>query len=332
MSNKVTFSDLVGRIAEETGASKRVIHDLLKETAVVAKEGLVRDGRLSIAGVGIFKLKWRDARQGINPQTGEPIEIPAQNQVHFRPEAALRTFINRKYQHIKPEIIRNDIKPAPSLLKSTYLFLWRKRSALGWAAALLALLLLMLVGMFSFFQPSYQRALPVGETRQPEAIPRYRIPVEELTEEKKQIQTVAQPDLSPPSAGKPGGVHNVRQGDSFWTIAKVFYADPYLWPNIFRVNVEVVDNPDALEVSTTIHVPPLEGTVGGLSQKDIMNIIDGYMQVYLAYRRLNKTNAPYYLWVAKQYNVQEVLDRYEDRIYASDRDFILRIKGSARIK
>jgi len=329
MSSKVTFSDLVGRIAEETGASKRVIHDLLKETAVVAQEGLLRDGRLSIAGVGIFKLKWRDARPGINPQTGEPMEIPGQNRVHFKPEAALRTFINRKYEHIKPEIIRNDSKPA---LKSKDSFFWRRRSALGWTAALLAFLLLMLVGVFSLFQQSYQRAPPVGEVAQPEATPRYRIPVEELTEKKEQIQPIPQPDLSPPSAGKPGGVHNIRQGDSFWTIAKAFYADPYLWPNIFRVNVEVVDNPDALEVSTTIHVPPLEGTVGRLSQKDIMNIIDGYMQAYLAYRRLNKTNAPYYLWVAKQYNVPEVLDRYKDKIHASDRDFILRIKGSARIK
>lgn len=332
MSNKVTFSDLVGRIAEETGASRRVIHDLLKETAVVAHEGLLRDGRLSVAGVGIFKLKWRDAQRGINPQTGEPIEIPGQNRVHFKPEAALRRFINRKYERIKPEIIRNDIKPAPSKLKPRRLFFWRKRSALAWTAALLAFLLLMLVGMFSLFQRSYQRASPVGEMAQPEATPRYKIPAEELTEKKEQIQPVPQPDLIPPSAGKPNGVHNIRQGDSFWTIAKVFYADPYLWPNIFRVNVEVVDNPDALEVSTTILVPPLEGTVGSLTQRDIINIIDGYMQAYLAYRRLNKTNAPYYLWVAKQYNVPEVLDRYEDKIYASDRDFVLRIKGSARIK
>ncbi len=332
MSNKITFSDLVGRIAEETGTSKRLIHDLLKETAAVANEGLLRDGRVSITGLGIFKLRWRDARQGINPQTGEPIEIPAQNRVYFKSEAALRRFINRSYQHMKPEIIRYDIKPAPSIPKSKGLFFWRKRSTLGWTAGLLALFLLMLVGMFSLFRPSYEPAPPVEETTQPEPPRTYGIPIEELTEKRKQIQPVPKPDLSPASVGKPGAVHNVQHGDSFWTIAKVFYADPYLWPNIFRVNVEVVENPDVLEVNTTIHVPPLEGTVGSLSKKDIMNIIDGYMQAYLAYRRVNKTNARHYLWVAKQYNVPEVLEQYEDKIDASDRDFILRIKGSARIK
>jgi hypothetical protein len=55
------------------------------------------------------------------------------------------------------------------------------------------------------------------------------------------------------------------------------------------------------------------------------------MQVYLAYRRLGKTNARHYLWVAKQCKVSEVLDKYEEEIDKSDWDFILRIKGSVRI-
>jgi hypothetical protein len=55
------------------------------------------------------------------------------------------------------------------------------------------------------------------------------------------------------------------------------------------------------------------------------------MQAYLAYRRLGKSNARYYLWVANQYNMPQVLQQYEDKIDESDRDFILRIKGSPRI-
>jgi len=85
MSDKIRFSELVEKIAEETGASKQLIHDLLRETVDLAKEGLAEDGRISLTGLGHFKLKWHDARQGINPQTGETIEIPAQNRVHFKP-------------------------------------------------------------------------------------------------------------------------------------------------------------------------------------------------------------------------------------------------------
>ena len=318
MGNKITFSDLVGRIADETGASRRVIHDLLKEISTVTNEGLMRDGRVNITGLGLFKLKWMARRQGINPQTMETIQISAQNRVYFRSEASLGRFIDRRHRHIRPEIIGDYIRPDTSF--------WRRHATLGWAGVFLALFLLMLAGFFSLFRPSFESVPPASET-----VLIYRISIEELTGEEKQIQPAPKPDILPTSAEKPGIVHKTQQGDSLWSIAELFYADPYLWPNIFRVNVDFIEDPDTLEAGITIHVPRLEGVVGGLSRKDIMHITDGYMQVYLAYRRLGKTNARHYLWVAKQCKVSEVLDKYEERIDKSDWDFILRIKGSIRI-
>ena len=363
MSNKITFSDLVERIAEETGASKRVIHGLFKEMVTVSKEGLLRDGHVYIAGLGTLKLKWRDARQGINPQTGEPIVIPAQNRVYLKPEAALRRFINREYGHKKPDVIGIKIKPVPFMQKVKHSFFRRKRAALGLSAALVALLLLLLVVKFSLFRPAYESAHPLQQTAQPETTPRYKIHQEKETpkeepgkaavqpditpapetagpsriseeraiEKEEPEKPATQPDISPAPVGIPGGVCDVRAGNSLWGIAKSFYTDPYLWPNIFRANTETVPNPDVLEVGLVIHVPSLEGTIGSLSKNDIVNIIDGYMQAYLAYRRLGKSNARYYLWVANQYNMPHVLQQYEDNIDESDRDFVSRIKGSPRI-
>jgi len=395
MSNKITFSDLVERIAEETGASKRVIHGLFKEMVAVSKEGLLRDGHVYITGLGTFKLKWRDARQGINPQTGEPIEIPAQNRVYFKPEAALRRFINREYGYQKPEIIGIDMKPAPSMPKSKESFFRRKRAVLALSAVLVVFLLLLLVGRLSLFRPAHESAPPVKGTAQPVTIDRYKIPQEKETpteeqgqaaiqpdlspvpetvstsriseerviekeeqgqaaiqpdlspvpetvstsriseerviEKEEQGQAAIKPDLSPAPVGIPGGVHDVRAGNSLWSIAKSFYTNPYLWPNIFRANTDVVHNPDVLDVGLIIHVPPLEGTIGSLSKNDIVNIIDGYMQAYLAYRRLDKSNARYYLWVAHQYNMPQILQQYENNIDESDRDIILRVKGSPRL-
>ena len=154
MSNKITFSDLVERIAEETGTTERMIHGLFKEMVAVSKEGLLSDGHVYITGLGTFKLKWRDARQGINPQTGEPIEIPAQNRVYFKPEAALRRFVNREYSPKKPEIIGIDMTPPPSRPKSKASFFRRKRAAFGLSAAVVAILLLLLVLRFSLFDES----------------------------------------------------------------------------------------------------------------------------------------------------------------------------------
>ena len=83
-------------------------------------------------------------------------------------------------------------------------------------------------------------------------------------------------------------------------------SDPYLWPNIFRDNLNVINDPDLLKVGSIIYAPPLEGSAENLTPNDIMNIADGYFQVYLAYNRLGKKKASLFLHVARQFNVQKV--------------------------
>ena len=126
MKEKITFSDLIDKIAEETGASKKLIHDLLIETKNITSEGLEHDGRMNISGLGNFDLKWHEARSGRNPQTGQEIEIPAHNTINFKATSDLREYINRKYAHLKPEFLEEDepgitavppVLPEPELLK-----------------------------------------------------------------------------------------------------------------------------------------------------------------------------------------------------------------------
>jgi DNA-binding protein HU-beta len=111
MNEKITFAKLVDKIAEETGASKQLIHDLLIETVNLTREGLNRDGYTNLSGLGRFRLKWHKARSGRNPKTGEKIEIPGHNTVNFKAGANLREYINRKYSHLQPEIIKKTSPP-----------------------------------------------------------------------------------------------------------------------------------------------------------------------------------------------------------------------------
>jgi len=188
MRDKITFSNLMEQIADETGASRQKVHDLLKEMVAIIDEGLWRDGRVSISGLGIFGLKWRAARQGINPQTGESIEISAHNRVYFNPGAPLRRFINRKYEHIKPEIIDDYVKPSTSTAKSKDSFSWRKGRTLGWTAVLLVLLLLVFVRIFSE-EKIERHAVPQLEANSTDNL------IEDgLRERKKQRYPVPQPD------------------------------------------------------------------------------------------------------------------------------------------
>ena len=37
--------------------------------------------------------------------------------------------------------------------------------------------------------------------------------------------------------------HTVKRGDTLWDIAKQYLGDPYLWPEIYRINTDQIDDP-----------------------------------------------------------------------------------------
>ena len=82
--------DLVECVAAEIGGSRQGAEKAVKAVLESILDGLDRDGSVTIAGFGTFERKERAARVGRNPQTGEPIDIPATSTVGFRPAAALK--------------------------------------------------------------------------------------------------------------------------------------------------------------------------------------------------------------------------------------------------
>lgn len=105
MKEKITFTDLIDKIASETGATKTLIHDLLSEMVALNRESLEKEGYQNISGFGRFSLKWHKARTGRHPQTGEIINIEAHNTLNFNPQTSLRDHINRKYAHLQAELV-----------------------------------------------------------------------------------------------------------------------------------------------------------------------------------------------------------------------------------
>ena len=320
-NEKITVSDLVEQIADEAKVSKNVARSLLKDMSALIGDGLRHDGKVRISGLGIFELKWRAAKTGRNPQTGEPIEIPSQNRVIFKPAADLRRFINRNYENERPEYI-DDIKDIPTF-HSKEPVSDKRLSINKWVGLTVVLMLFILPGLFYLFKPSFKSPVRVQEkTRQPD--------VKVSGQNAEELPLIERSDhlsgsgvssvISNGPAVKPGLAQAIIKGDTLWMISKAFYADPYLWPNIFRANLGIVNDPDVMEVGTIIYAPLLEGTAEYLTPNDIMNIADGYFQVYLAYNRLGKKNAPLFLHVARQFNVPEVSARYENKTGKSKPD------------
>ncbi|MFA7252340.1 MAG: HU family DNA-binding protein [Candidatus Paceibacterota bacterium] len=78
-----------------------VVHGVLNTTKVQAEQvvdkvfdsivaSLKKGEEVSIAGLGIFSVKARAARDARNPRTGETVKVPAMNVPKFRAAKALK--------------------------------------------------------------------------------------------------------------------------------------------------------------------------------------------------------------------------------------------------
>ena len=88
MAKTMTKSATITILSQKAALSKKQISELLDHLLVLAtkeaKNGFV------IPGFGKLVLANRKARMGRNPQTGEPIKIPAKRVVKFRIAKSLK--------------------------------------------------------------------------------------------------------------------------------------------------------------------------------------------------------------------------------------------------
>lgn len=88
-------SELVDYVAEATGATKKDSKVIIDAVFEGVKSGLVEDGKVQLVGFGTFEAKEQAARTARNPQTGEPIEVPAKTVPKFRPSSALKDAVDQ---------------------------------------------------------------------------------------------------------------------------------------------------------------------------------------------------------------------------------------------
>jgi DNA-binding protein HU-beta len=84
MAKAMTKSQVVAHLAEKAGIQKKAAALVLEEIATLATKETKSSGQFTIPGLGKSVKAARKARMGRNPQTGEPIKIPAKTVVKFR--------------------------------------------------------------------------------------------------------------------------------------------------------------------------------------------------------------------------------------------------------
>ena len=83
----------IKEISEATGESKECCSKVFDAVISDIIDTVVRDGRMVVPMLGIFKLKYSKERNARNPFSGELVKIPAKVSIKFKPSADLKNVL-----------------------------------------------------------------------------------------------------------------------------------------------------------------------------------------------------------------------------------------------
>ena len=90
----MTKADIVERIYERVGFSKKEAADVVESIFEVIKARLEGGEKVKVSGFGNFVINEKRPRKGRNPQTGEEIIISGRRVLTFKPSQVLKRTIN----------------------------------------------------------------------------------------------------------------------------------------------------------------------------------------------------------------------------------------------
>lgn len=94
MNTKITFQELAALLALNTGQTKKICEDFLRELFSIITGSLLNKESVRLKGLGTFKLTEIEPRKSVNVVTGEDMEIPGHYRVTFTPSKDLAEAVN----------------------------------------------------------------------------------------------------------------------------------------------------------------------------------------------------------------------------------------------
>ena len=90
--------ELVEQLCARLGTTKTAAEEIVDALLGLIQEGVQRDGEVVLSGFGSWQRRGRAPRTGRHPVTGAAIEIPAGQNVVFRPARAWRETLGREIE------------------------------------------------------------------------------------------------------------------------------------------------------------------------------------------------------------------------------------------
>jgi DNA-binding protein HU-beta len=89
----VTKSELVDQVADRARLTKQDAGRAVDAVIATVEDALRRGSEVSVSGFGKFHVSERGARMGVNPRTGERIEIAASRVPRFTAGSGLKSAV-----------------------------------------------------------------------------------------------------------------------------------------------------------------------------------------------------------------------------------------------
>ena len=87
-------TELIAAMADQAGISKKDAEKALNAFTDVVADEFKKGEKVQLVGFGTFEVSERAAREGKNPQSGEPMKIAASKAPKFKAGKALKDMIN----------------------------------------------------------------------------------------------------------------------------------------------------------------------------------------------------------------------------------------------
>ena len=88
-------TDLIAAVAEQSGLSKKDAEKAINATIDTIINAVAEGDKSQLTGFGTFEQRQRNARTGVDPRTGNSIEIPASKVPAFKAGKGFKDSVNK---------------------------------------------------------------------------------------------------------------------------------------------------------------------------------------------------------------------------------------------
>lgn len=91
----MTKADLVEKIFEKIGLSKKEAQEIIEILFDTMKQAFVEGESVKVSGFGTFNVRKKMSRRGRNPKTGDDLEITPRRVITFRASNQLKSAVEK---------------------------------------------------------------------------------------------------------------------------------------------------------------------------------------------------------------------------------------------